>query len=614
MILNRDLSCYKDLSTSVCGVVTKISREDISILVHEGHDLDISPELTYMLQKEPDGVSYGRLKRTLQALTYPSEPDSRRNLDKIFFGEIPVPPEVPSGDLEFFNNNLDNSQKNAVKFALAQEKVALIFGPPGTGKTTTVIEILHQLKRQNKRVLVTTPSNIALDNMMERLHRDGFRDMVRLGHPARTDPNLISYTLESILKRLFGPGSSHRHKKKKFVEPPLDRKVREKKLLELTSRRQIIEARLDEINPMIMAESQRAPINYENIPKSLPYRRQFGTDCLQAMSVFNSHSFVFSTLVSASREGPLGYLVDGAKKHFDVLIIDESSQALEIACWVALPLAEKVILVGDPKQLPPTVLSRSQGARALEVTLMERCILARDGRFDHSWCMLVNQYRMHQDIMEWPSKTFYQGKLKADPSVAMARLDSNLMDWPTLMLVDTINAEMFDSHPDDDLSCSNESEAKIVAQYVRFLTQYGVKEKSIGVITPYKLQVKLIRNMLEEFKDVTIKTVDGFQGREKDAIILSLVRSNENGDIGFLNDMKRINVAITRAKKHLVVICDSRTISKHSTLNTFVEYLYEKASMNRCKVIGAKAFREKLEEMQPMDEDILAKVFENLKI
>lgn len=245
---------------------------------------------------------------------------------------------------------------------------------------------------------------------------------------------------------------------------------------------------------------------------------------------------------------------------------------------------------------------------------MERSIKAKDGRFDASWRMLTNQYRMHQYIMEWPSKTFYHNKLIADPSVAMASLDSNLVDWKTLMLVDTINDGMFDSHPGDDLSCCNEGEAKLVAQYVRFLTLFGVRENSIGVITPYKLQVKLIRNMLEEFKDVIIKTVDGFQGREKDCIILSLVRSNENGDIGFLNDMKRINVAITRAKKHLAVICDSRTISKHPTLNDFVEFLYEKGLQGQCTIIGAKMFPQKLEEMQPMDEETLAKVFANLKV
>lgn len=327
--LARDLGCYKDNSTSVTGVVTKISRLEISILVHEGHDLNISPGLTYMLQKEPDGVSYGRLKRTLQSLAFPSDPDSPCNLDKIFFGEIPVPPERQSGELEFFNSNLDDSQKDAVQFALAQEKVALIFGPPGTGKTTTVIEILHQLKRQNKKVLVTTPSNIALDNMMERLHRDGFKDMVRLGHPARTDPNLIPYTLESNLKRLFGPGSSHRHKTKKFVVPPLDRGDKDKKLNELINRRQMIEDHILS-RPITTEESPRPVINYDNTTRGFINRQKhFGPESLQSMAVFNCFSFVFSTLISASREGALRPLIDGARRHFDVLIIDEVFHLVE---------------------------------------------------------------------------------------------------------------------------------------------------------------------------------------------------------------------------------------------------------------------------------------------
>lgn len=292
--------------------------------------------------------------------------------------------------------------------------------------------------------------------------------------------------------------------------------------------------------------------------------------------VLKNADVILCTLTSGSDDGPLKY-VD--KDHFNVCFIDECSQAIEAACWIPLVLVKKCILAGDHNQLPPTIISKKAAKEGLEITLMER-LLAMHGEGIKK--MLTTQYRMNQVIMQWPSEQLYEGKLRADESVKshlltdLPDMESNEDTQIPLLLIDTAGCGLHELQAEEEESKGNEGEADLVAMHVKNLIKSGLNPVDVAVVTPYNLQVELVKSRLaEKFPKLEIKSVDGFQGREKEAIVLSLVRSNDSGEVGFLAEDRRINVAITRAKRHLAVICDSKTVSYHAFLKSFVNYCEE---------------------------------------
>lgn len=296
--------------------------------------------------------------------------------------------------------------------------------------------------------------------------------------------------------------------------------------------------------------------------------------------ILTKADIVLCTLTTASADGPLKHVEDD---HFDICFIDECSQALEIACWIPLSLVKKCVIAGDHNQLPPTIVSEEAAKNGFSVTLMER-LLKLHG--DSIKMMLTLQYRMHETIMHWPSKQLYENKLIADASVSshllcdLPAVENNDDTKIPLVLIDTAGCDLYESYAEEGDSKGNEGEADIVFIHVDTLIRSGVRASDIAVITPYSLQVDLIKSRCSmKYPEVEIKSVDGFQGREKEAVILSLVRSNDDGEVGFLSEDRRINVAITRAKRHLAVICNSITISHSSFLKLFIEYCEEKGEV-----------------------------------
>ncbi|PFX24396.1 DNA-binding protein SMUBP-2 [Stylophora pistillata] len=283
---------------------------------------------------------------------------------------------------------------------------------------------------------------------------------------------------------------------------------------------------------------------------------------------------VLATNTSASSDGPLKLV---KQDHFDLVVIDEAAQSLEAGCWIPLLQASRCVLAGDHLQLPPTILSKEAAKRGLEVTLMERLIkMLGDGAV----CMLTTQYRMNETIMKWSSEKLYGGRLNADSSVK----SHLLKDLPgvqgtdetslPLLLIDTAGCDVREKEVEDEVSKGNEGEADIVAAHVMALTTAGLQPSDIAVIAPYNLQVELLRLRLSsKYPALEIKSVDGFQGREKEAVVISLVRSNEKGEVGFLAEHRRINVAITRARRHLAVVVDSETVSHDYFLKSLMEYM-----------------------------------------
>jgi len=496
-------------------------------------------------------------------------------------------------ELQPFNPNLDSSQMDAIRFALYDtQPISLIHGPPGTGKTTTVAELVHQAVFVNKcRVLVTAPSNIAVDNILERLvsldvmrgepgktkksgnlhgssnsssscsNREKLR-AVRMGHPARIQSSILRYSLEYLVQNADG------------TEIVNDIRDEMKSYMKLAS------------NPKTRGMERRdAYREIRLLKKEIRQREEKVVESL----LKNAH-VVLCTNVGASSSLLDRMEKTGVLEPFDLVIIDEAAQALEVSCWAPIFRGKRVVLAGDHCQLPPTIkcnIPRVQ--KALSRTLFER-IMERGEAVSR---MLQVQYRMHEDIAEWSSRAMYDGKLTSHESVKSRKLshlpyissieESQTVDGAlisitkdaTLLLVDTSGCDLFET-VNGAGSRYNVGEAEIVSKHVKNLIQIGMKPQDIAVITPYNGQVEILRNMLlEEFPKLEIRSVDGFQGGEREAVVLSLVRSSDRGKdgIGFLKDDRRLNVAVTRAKRQVAVVCDCDTVGQNEFLKGLITWM-----------------------------------------
>ncbi|HXT00890.1 MAG TPA: AAA domain-containing protein [Elusimicrobiota bacterium] len=486
-------------------------------------------------------ATYQRMRKALVTAS-----ESRRSrlstLREIFLGETsPTRSRVPK--IRFFNEGLNEFQQDAVKSALAADDVALVHGPPGTGKTTVLVEIIRQHAARGERVLATAPSNIAVDNILEKLLGSDLR-VVRLGHPART--------LESL---------RHANLSAQTEEDPVFERVRE---LDQT-REKLIHRKSSS------GRRERAQLGWDERHSR---EREVGRLWREARDL----EFEIQRRIVASAHIVLATHAGMSKRHvkgdFDLVALDEASQATEPLSWVPLTLAKKAIFAGDANQLPPTIYSKEAAEGGLTVTLFDRLkeILPKNVQ-----TLLRVQYRMHENIMKFPSEQFYEGKLLAHESVAKHTADelpgvsATALTSNPVTFIDTAGAGFDESWNDLLESRENKGEAQLAVKILYELLGSGMKPKDVAILTPYVAQAKLLKTMARE-PGLEIGSVDGFQGREKEAVILSLVRSNEGGQIGFLGDLRRLNVAITRARRCLIVIGDGVTIARHPVYEKFVAH------------------------------------------
>ncbi|PAA90624.1 hypothetical protein BOX15_Mlig002167g4, partial [Macrostomum lignano] len=571
------------------GIVTKVLARAVCVAMETDQassaassgDGQLEVGYKYSVVKLGSDVTFKRLKKGLLALL--QKPPS---LADLLLGERSLAPTrdlpPPSGEstaassssrgVSYFNPHLDESQRAAVELGLRRSDLVMIHGPPGTGKTTTVVELVRQLVARGERLLCCAPSNTAVDNLAERLIASGVR-CVRLGHPARQLPQVVEHSLDALLARS-------------------------------EDRRIIADVRADIDKLLSGGRNRRIGAELHNLRSEL---RQREANCVKA--ILTRAQAVLCTLT-------VGGLNDDStlkEIQFDATVIDECSQATEAACWLALPRAPKCILAGDPYQLPPTVRSERAVAAGFAVTLMER-LLPRSAEATQ---LLTVQYRMHRDIMLWSSEAFYSNQLISHESVAGHRLADlpgfaavsdgveNDDEFPPLLLVDTAGCDLAELESDDsEMSKANPGEAAIVAEHVSALVTSGLAPSDIAVISPYNLQVEHIRLALQQqqqqqstpssnLQSVEVRSVDGFQGREKEAVIISLVRSNRKGIVGFLSEHRRLNVAVTRARRHLCVIGDCDTVGRgDSVLAGFVQYL-----LTNAKVRSASEFAHVLDDI-----------------
>ncbi len=432
---------------------------------------------------------------------------------------------------------LNTTQEKAVNQVLRAKDVAIVHGPPGTGKTTTLVEAIYETLRREPQVLVCAQSNMAVDWISEKLMDRGV-NVLRIGNPTRVNDKMLSFTYERrfeahpdypqlwAIRKTIREMRQKRHRGDNSFHQKMDR---------LKSRAAEIEIR---INAQLFGEAR---------------------------------------VVACTLVGSANRLLQGMK--FGTLFIDEAAQALEAACWIPIRKVSRVVLAGDHCQLPPTVKSMAAKRAGLDKTLMERIVENKP----EVVTLLKMQYRMNDQIMHFSSEWFYHGQVESAPSVS----NRGILDYDLpIMWVDTSDIDAREEFVGETFGRINKTEAEltlaVLQHYFEKIGRQRILDEQVdvGVISPYRAQVQYLRQLIrkrEFFKPyrhlISVNTVDGFQGQERDVILISLVRANDDGQIGFLNDLRRMNVAITRARMKLIILGDTQTLGRHPFYAKLYQYI-----------------------------------------
>lgn len=524
------------------GIITHISgnRLKLSLRVDELPDWTRRGKLG--LDAVFDDNSYTEMEAALKLAPVMAEKGEEGELIRILTGG-----KKPTFHTEGLHRiaNLNESQQAAVEKIVSANQIAVVHGPPGTGKTTTLVGAIKALaQKERQQILVTAPSNAAVDLLSEKLSDEGL-NVVRVGNPARVNERQMALTLDSKtgahnsakeIKRLRRQAAEYRDLAQKYKRSfgPAEREQRK----------------------ALFAEARKLMQEVEK------------TEQYIAEDVLSKADVITATLVGAAH-----YTI--RQRRYGTVVIDEAAQALEPACWIPVLKAKKVVMAGDHRQLSPTIKSAAV-AKELGVTLMEKAVALHP----EAVVLLEEQYRMNEVIAGFSSQEFYNGKLKAAPQVAQWKIFD--ADSP-LLFIDTAGCGF--EEVKENTSISNPEEAafllKQVSRYVDELKAFYTANAfpGIAVISPYRHQVELLKEAvqsdasLQEIRHaVSVNTIDSFQGQERDAVFISLTRSNADATIGFLSDIRRMNVAMTRARKKLVVIGDSATLSQFPFYADFIAY------------------------------------------
>lgn len=564
------ISIGNPLKSNLTGTVTEIGNRYIKVAFENLPKWATKKEVRIDLYA--NDVTFKRMEDNLKNLSY----KGKDALGYILKKRRPKE-DVKLTNINFKDKNLNKSQKSAIEHSLGCQNFFLIHGPFGTGKTRTLIELIYQEFQQENKILATAESNNAVDNILERLSEYKEINITRLGHPQRISKENIKFSLAY-----------------KVENHPLNKKIEKehKKFEELTKKRD------ENTKP-----TPRYRRGYSDVEILLNATKKQGGRGISPSKMVSMAKWIESNKKVNEVHGNIEkiekkIIADIIKKSdvilatnssaaleeikdifFDVAIIDEASQTTIPSVLIPIAKAHKFILAGDHKQLPPTVISKK--ASRLENTLFEKLI-----RFYPKKSKLLNiQYRMNKELMEFPNKTFYEGKLKGFNEYKLKdildigklnnlnNLEKDLIaSDKSLIFLDTSEIENNEEKQlKDSKSIINKCEANIVLDILDFFKSIGIKPEDIGVISPYLDQANLIKNKCE----VEVKTVDGFQGREKEIIIISLVRSNNKNKIGFLKDLRRLNVSITRARRKLIIIGNSQTLKSNQVYNQLINHCWK---------------------------------------
>ena len=542
------ISCYQE------GIIDLIYPDKVKV------SIQTKKPLSWMEQQEGIGIhlsfnkyTYSVMEKALDDISKAAD-NRLETLRDIMMGGRQAN-FVPYQD--FRSGWLNLSQQAAVNHILSAQDIALVHGPPGTGKTTTLVEAIVETLKNERQVMVCAYNNIAVDVIAEKLMACDI-SVVRIGNPAKVTDELLNITYEA-----------------KFCEHPF--------YADLVS----CKATIKQLKKEYYLTPSRDDKTRKEIKKKLQ-EYKFYSSVLEL--TIKSSIFKYSQVVAATMIGSSFQVLKDMS--FSSIFIDEAAQALEPACWAPITKAHRVIFAGDHKQLPPTIKSYEAAQNGLMHTLFEKIIQKKP----ECSAMLVMQYRMHETIMNFSSDWFYEKQLLASPSVRHKTLFDN--DIPVVW-IDTSQCTFHENRQQGGTSIYNEDEAHLI-----FLTLFDYMEKigearivsekiTFGIISPYAAQVDLFRKRIKEYcyfeqflsrKLISIRSIDGFQGQERDVIAISLVRSNPYSNIGFLADYRRINVAMTRAKKKLILIGDSSTLCEDPFFEALFTYIQKNGLITELKM------------------------------
>lgn len=532
-----------DDNATAMGVINYVKGNEmaISLTIDEEPDWFRSSKLGVQLLFDEN--SYRQMDEAMKCIARPEHP-RLQDLISVILGTKPARFAVPD---TFCAPSLNQSQNEALQRVGSALDVAIIHGPPGTGKTTTMVQaILHAL-RDESQILVCAPSNTAVDLLVERLSAEG-ADVLRLGHASRLT--------EEILQHSFDVKSAQHIYSKQLRE--VRRQADEMRTLAGKYKRSFGHEERQQRRELY-TEAKRLTYEAEQLAFYI------------SSDIISKAQVIATTLVGAAHQ-----LLKG--RRFGTVFIDEAAQALEPACWIPIIKAERVIFAGDHLQLPPTVKSFRAAKEGLSTTLFEKAL--ERNTVDS---LLREQYRMHKDIMAFPNEQLYGRQLIAHESVREWLI---FPDDLAVEFIDTAGCGFADEQDPETKSYRNRDEGQIVFEH---LLEYCLKTEAagctedfgtVGIIAPYKAQVNMLKELFADTSiagrgNIAVNTIDSFQGQECDIIYISLTRSNDRGEIGFLQDIRRMNVAITRAKKKLVVIGDSATVSSHNFYDRFIAHASE---------------------------------------
>ncbi len=538
------------------GVVTGVRRnkllltttkEELPDWVQAGGRLGI--DLTF------DEVSYREMDHALSEVMG-ARGNRLAELRDVLLGAKQARFGAPQADALFYPSPLNDSQLAAVHHVMEAQDVAIIHGPPGTGKTTTLVQAILETIRRERRVLVCAPSNTAVDLLTEKLAERGV-GVIRMGNPSRVSDLLLEHTLDA---QVMAHAS---YSQMRAMRQTAD---------------QTREAAHQALRTTGYEERQQRQLLREEARQL--FQQADDLERYITEQVLESVQIITCTLVGASNRN-LRHL------SFDTVFIDEAAQALEPGCWIPVAKGQRVVLAGDHHRLPPTVKSEKAAREGLRETLFEKCIKRQPATAR----MLTVQYRMHQQIMAFSSEQFYGGQLQAHQSVRDAGLDAYDLDFaPDLPVefLDTAGFGCLEITIPESRSTANPEEADLLLQRLaQLLERYdpAAHEQdplTIGVIAPYRAQINCLKDAIEENEQLggllqhrwlSVGTVDSFQGQERDIIAISLTRSNNAREIGFLSDIRRMNVGMTRARRKLLLVGDSSTLGSHPFFKELLTYV-----------------------------------------
>jgi superfamily I DNA and/or RNA helicase len=534
------------------GVVGRRGQSRLSVFVDSDYDPFVE-QGAIQLDVSASEVTFDRGDAAIEAFVESEELFEAREL---LFGDA-IPSFSENTPVECLDERLDESQRQAVELALRATQFALIHGPPGTGKTRTLVEVIRQHFVEGRSVLVTAASNTAVDHLTRQLVQAGVKPL-RLGHPARVAEDLRPLTAEALTENT----AEYRMARRWQNEARALRQQHDKAQTRGRSGR------------------GRRPGG-----AALAQANQLNADARRQLKAARRRVLQRARVVCSTAAGADSSALGGLS--YDVVVLDEATQAPDPIALAALQRGRVAVLAGDPCQLSPTIVDPAAARAGLSTTLFERASKRWPTSATH---LLEIQYRMHERLMRFPSESMYDGRLRADPNVAKRLLEDlegvspdsrRRSPW---VFVDTTGAGWSEQIEEESLSTFNTEQAKRTAFEVTRLLERGIAATQIAAITPYGAQVRLLRTLLADAvsKGLEVGTVDGFQGREKEAVVVDLVRSNTAGEFGFLADVRRTNVALTRAKRALIVVCDSSTLIGHDYYRALLEAAQRDGAWESC--------------------------------